>query len=103
MYQYICKCITYIWGANPQEQYKKNEILDLKDDAAHVHMGGAWKMPTKDKLEELYYNTTHEVVTINGLQGMLFTSNINNKQLFIPFVGYGYDGNYHCARSCVVM
>ena len=66
-------------------------------------MGGAWRMPTKDQLEELYYNTTNEVVTINGLQGMLFTSNINNRQLFVPFVGYWYDGNYYFARSCVVM
>ena len=83
--------------------YKKHDILDLEDDAAHVHMGGAWKMPTKDQLEELYYNMSNEVVTINGLQGMLFTSNINNKQLFAPFVGYWYDGNYYCARSCAVM
>ena len=74
--------------------YKKYDILDLIDDAAHVHMGGAWRMPTKDQLEELYYNTTHKVVTINGLQGMLFTSNINNKQLFVPFTGFWHNDNF---------
>ena len=82
--------------------YKKYDILDLEDDAAHVHMGGAWKMPTNDQLDELYDNTTHEAVTINELQGMLFTSNINNKQFFVPFVGYWYDGNYSSGLlSCI--
>ena len=65
--------------------YKENEILDLADDAAHINMGGAWRMPTKDEFEELYYNTTHNVVTVNGVNGMMYTSNINGHQLFIPF------------------
>ena len=68
--------------------YKKNEILDLNDDAAHVNMGGAWRMPIKDELEELFNNTTHKVKTINGVKGMMFTSFINGNKLFIPFVGY---------------
>ena len=66
--------------------YKENEILDLEDDVAHVNMGGAWRMPTKDDLEELYYNTTHNVETVNGVKGMMYTSNINGHQLFIPFI-----------------
>ena len=75
--------------------YKTNEILDLSDDAAHVNMGGKWRMPTKNDLEELIDNTTCEVVTINRVQGMLFTSNINGNQLFIPFMqGCWYDGNW---------
>ena len=72
--------------------YKKNEILELEDDAAHVHMGGKWKMPTKDQLKELINNTTHNVATINGVKGMMFTSNINGQFMFIPFVGFWYDG-----------
>ena len=75
--------------------YKENEILNLEDDVAHVNMGGAWRMPTKDDLEELYYNTTHDVSFINGIKGMMFTSNINGHQLFIPFIqGIWYDGNW---------
>ena len=73
--------------------YKKNEILDLEDDAAHVNMGGKWMMPTKDELEELVNNTTHKVETINGVKGVLFTSNINGCQLFIPFAGYWNNHN----------
>ena len=68
--------------------YKKTDILDLEDDAAHVNMGGKWRMPTKDELEELYNNTTHKVETINEVHGVMLTSNINGCQLFIPFGGY---------------
>ena len=75
--------------------YKTNEILDLSDDAAHVNMGGKWKMPTKYQLEELIDNTTREVETINGVQGMLFTSKINSNKLFIPFMqGSWWNGNW---------
>ena len=90
--------------------YKKNEILDLTDDAAHVHMGGKWRMPTgsynpstrqyKGEWAELLDNTTHEIKTINGVQCMMFTSNKNGKQLFIPFMqGYWYNGNFGAAGS----
>ena len=75
--------------------YKTNEILDLSDDAAHVNMGGTWRMPTNDEFKELLDNTTHDVVTVNGVKGMMFTSIINSKQLFIPFMqGSWWNGNW---------
>ena len=79
--------------------YKKNDILDLDDDAAHVHIGGKWRMPTYEQLNELLDNTTQEVETINGVKGMMFTSNINGRQLFIPFAGYWYNGSFVAAGS----
>ena len=83
--------------------YKANDILDLADDAAHVNMGGAWKMPTKDELEELVNNTTQEVETINGVKGMLFASNINKRQLFIPFMqGYWYNGTWYSLNKSYI-
>ena len=93
------------------KKYKKNNILDLEDDAAHVNMGGAWRMPTgrfnsstgqyEGEWAELLNNTTQEVETINGVQGIMFTSNINGQQLFIPFMqGYWYNGDYYKAKSC---
>ena len=79
--------------------YDVGETLDLEDDAANVNMGGKWRMPTgsytisddeqveySGELGELINNTTHEVVTINGVKGMLFKSKINEHQLFIPFI-----------------
>ena len=85
--------------------YKENEILDLADDAAHVNMGGKWRMPTGRYNEsgygyggdwgELLNNTTHNVVTVNGVKGMMFTSDINGNQLFIPFMkGYWWNENW---------
>ena len=72
--------------------YNENEILNLEDDAAHVNMGDVWRMPTRDEIEELLDNTTQKVETINGVQGMMFTSKINSNQLFIPFMqGSWYD------------
>lgn len=77
------------------KSYKKNAILNLKDDAAHVHMHGKWRMPTKCQLEELIDNTTYEIKTINNTSGMLFTSNINEHQMFIPFMrGLWYNGDF---------
>ena len=84
--------------------YNEYETLQPADDATHVNMGGAWRMPTynynssndqfEGELVELLNNTTHEVKTINGVKGMMFTSKINGHQLFIPFAGYWwYNGN----------
>ena len=75
--------------------YKTNEILDLSDDAAHVNMSGKWRMPTSDELKELVDNTTHTVITVNGVKGMMFTSKINSNKLFIPFMqGSWWNGNW---------
>ena len=75
--------------------YKTGDTLDLADDAAHVNMGGKWRMPTYEQLKELYDNTTHRVETINGVKGMLFTSKINSNKLFIPFMqGSWWNGNW---------
>ena len=88
----------YIPKTASGKTYNVGETLDLEDDAARVNMGGVWRMPTGSYNEsteqyegewgELLNNTTHDVVTVNGIQGMMFTSNKNGKQLFIPFVGF---------------
>ena len=83
--------------------YGKNDILDSEDDAAHVNMGGKWRMPTKDELKELFNNTTRKVETINRVKGMLFTSKINNKRLFVPFAGYWYNGSFAAAGSYAIV
>ena len=91
--------IEYIPITSTGKTYKVNDILDLADDAAHVNMGGKWRMPTKDELKELFNNTTRKVETINRVKGMLFTSKINNKRLFVPFAGYWYNGSFAAAGS----
>lgn len=78
--------------------YKRNNILDLEDDAAYVHWGGKWRMPTKCQLKELLDNTAYDVETINGVKGVLFISK-NGHHLFIPFAGYWRYGKYYSNRS----
>ena len=89
----------YIPKTESGKTYNAGETLQLDDDAAHVNMGGKWRMPTcsltifddehyeySGELVELINNTTRDVVTVNGVQGMLFKSKINGHQLFIPFI-----------------
>ena len=67
-------------------------VLDLEDDASHVHMGGDWHMPTKEQLEELKANTTSTWTTQNGVNGRLFTSKVNGNSVFVPAFGDAGDG-----------
>ena len=87
----------YINPTTSGTEYDVGQILSLEDDAAHVNMGGKWRMPTKADLQELYDNTTRKAVTINGKNGMLFTSNINGNYIFVPFAGCWYydDGKFY--------
>ena len=93
----------YIPITSSGKTYKVNDILDLADDAAHVNMGGKWKMPTQMQYSEMFNNTTHTVIKdLKNKQkviGMLFTSKINNKRLFVPFAGYWYNGSFAAAGS----
>ena len=68
--------------------------LDLEDDAAHVHMGGDWHMPTPTQIQELLDNTTDTWTTQDGVNGRLFTSkNDKSKSIFIPAAGGAWDGS----------
>ena len=72
--------------------------LDLEDDAAHVNMGGEWKMPTSTQINELLNTTYVEHANVtnyngSGVNGMLFTSVANNAAtLFVPFAGGASEG-----------
>ena len=88
----------YIPKTASGKTYNASETLQPADDAAHVNMGGKWKMPTQTQYSEMFNNTSHDVVTVNGVQGMLFTSTkpgYEGKQLFIPFMqGSWWNGNW---------
>jgi len=67
--------------------------LDSEDDAAAANWGSGWKMPTKEQFEELTANTTTAWTQVNGVNGVLFTSKVNNNTLFFPAVGEATEGN----------
>ena len=81
-------------GSNKFIKYNgtdRKKVLDLKDDAAHIHMGGRWHMPTKEQIIELKSNTISDWVTNyngSGVNGILFTSKSDtSKKLFLPASG----------------
>lgn len=47
------------------------DILDLEDDAAHVHMGGDWHMPTPIQIQELIDNTTAVRTKLDDVSGVI--------------------------------
>ena len=70
--------------------------LTLEQDAAHVNLGGNWRMPTKAECQELLDNC--DVTWISsymgkGIAGYLFTSKINRNSVFFPAPGYGVNSN----------
>ncbi len=82
-------------------------VLDLSDDAAHVHWGGGWRMPTEAEQNELRtectweWDTHKQVFKVTGKNGNF---------IFLPAAGlckgthgYGYGGTaygYYWSASC---
>ena len=76
--------------------------LTLEQDAAHVNLGGSWRMPTYDEWKELFdycnvmwtddYNGT-------GVKGHILTSKVNGKSVFFPAAGYCLDSSVDSVGS----
>lgn len=64
----------------------KKEVLDPEDDAAHVQLGGNWRMPTAEELRALT-KCKYEWTTQNGVKGMRVTGN-NGNSIFLPAAGF---------------
>ena len=73
-------------------------VLEQADDAAY-QSDNACIMPTSDKYQELIDNTTSTRETLNGVNGMRFTSNMNGNSIFFPASGYYYDGTIYDVDS----
>lgn len=54
-------------------------------------MGSPYRMPSAADFQELIDNCTHQTITLSGVFGLLLTSNINGKTIFLPAVGYYED------------
>ena len=77
--------------------------LDAEDDAAHVYLGGNWRMPTKAEVQELVNNCTWTWTSYQGRSGYLVTGK-NGNNIFLPANGhlehntiafYGYPVNWN--------
>ena len=63
-------------------------VLDSEDDAARVHLGEKWRIPTKAEFDELLACCTWEFTQLNEVKGNLVTGP-NGNSIFLPFSGYG--------------
>lgn len=68
------------WTKYTEEDGKK--VLDLCDDAAHVALGGKWRMPTEEEANELLRKCSWEIVTKKNLQYWRCTGPNGNKIYF---------------------
>ena len=68
--------------------------LMLEQDAAHVNLGGNWRMPTKTECQELIDNCDSmwtDDYNGTGVKGGIFTSNVNGNSVFFPASGKAAD------------
>ena len=61
-------------------------ILELEDDAAHMILGGKWRMPTWDEFIELQEECTWDQTSVNGVDGCRVTGP-NGNSIFLPKAG----------------
>ena len=96
----------YAWGeiqtkssyteANCKFQNERNAI-DIQGsifDAAHVHWGNGWKMPTRAQLHELVDCCDWDYVQLDGRWVVRLTSRYNNEVIYLPSTGHK-DGTEH--------
>ena len=70
--------------------------LKPEQDAAHVNLGGNWRMPASSEYRELLKNCD-AVWTADyngtGVAGRVFTSKVNGNSVFFPAAGYCGDSS----------
>ena len=87
---------TYAWSKGDSQFLTKYSNTDRRsqlaplDDAAHVNLGGGWRMPTVDEFEELINNCTWEWTTLDGVNGYNVTSKKTGNSIFLPITGFRY-------------
>ena len=79
---------TYI-HCNGSEETCHNigtDIAGTEYDVAHVKLGGHWKMPTNEQVNELLKKCTSVWTMVNGVYGRKFTGP-NGNSIFLPAAG----------------
>ena len=78
-----------------------DSVLASKHDAAHVHWGGEWRMPTDAEFSALISNCTTTWITTNGVSGRLVTGKgaYADRSIFLPAAGFGYNSILSYAGS----
>lgn len=61
--------------------------LTLEQDAARHYLGENWRIPSVAEFEELITQCDHVYTQFDGVNGVMFTSRINGKTLFLVASG----------------
>ncbi|MBR5174658.1 MAG: Ig-like domain-containing protein [Bacteroidales bacterium] len=77
--------------------------LDPEDDAAHVLLGGDWRMPTPEEWQELIDNCSWEWTTVNGVAGQRGTSLKNGESIFLPAASLRVDDHWQMEDYDIVL
>ena len=84
--------LTKYNSSSKRGEVDNKSTLELSDDAAYKNLGGSWRMPTKEDIEELLNNTYINFAYYNDVKGVIITSKTNrDKSIFIPYAGYMND------------
>ena len=78
-----------------------DSVLVPAHDAAHVHWGGAWRMPTKQELSDLDSKCDWTWTTVNGVEGYVVKGKgtYASASIFLPCAGFGLGSSLHNAGS----
>ena len=74
--------------------------LDIEDDAANVHWGNGWRMPTWSEWKTLLQDCEKHLEFVNGMDGFRLVSSINGNSIFLPSASFyssystRYNANY---------
>ena len=82
-----------------EDNYEDGQTLLDKDDVARIAMGKPWRIPTREEWQELIDNcdwkwffTNHPFA--DKRRGVLVTSRINGKSIFLCAAGFMDDDSY---------
>jgi protein TonB len=81
--------IPFDWDETGQSFKKYNNLgmlISPEDDVAHKTLGGGWRVPTPDELNELVTKCTWEEAEYMDMKGYNVIGNNGNK-IFLPYVG----------------
>ena len=78
---------TYKYQSNYSYTNIGEDIGGTQYDVAFVKLGGSWRMPTVEQIQELIDKCTIEEGTFKGVKGQRIIG-INGQSIFIPISGY---------------
>ena len=75
-----------------QEWLTSDGVLAPEHDAANIHWGNGWRMPTRDEIKALNNNCEWTWTTMNGVNGYIVKGRgaYASNSIFLPAAGRGY-------------